>query len=68
MINDEPVTPYPDFESSARVVFEYNEYQSREANFRDWWMCNTDERACWGYEALPEDLARETFNQIWTRS
>lgn len=35
MIDDEPVTPYPDFDNDYSILFEYNEHESREANFRD---------------------------------
>lgn len=46
-------------------VFEYNEHKSHEANFRDWWIANTEERLAWNVEPLREEQARLVFDNHW---
>lgn len=52
-----------DYDREPDFVFVYNDHKDYEANFRDWWIMNTDERASWGNEALPEEQARLIFDE-----
>ena len=45
------------------TVFVYSEFKDHEANFRDWWILNSNERESWGLESLTEEQARLEFDR-----
>jgi hypothetical protein len=48
--------------------FRYNPEEGREANFREWFYQNRDEREVWGEPHLTELEAQKLFNDLFPKT